>query len=470
MPQSQYLTAPLKTDKMPPGVPYIVGNEAAERFSYYGMNGILVFFMTHYLLNRQGQLDPMDKVQADAWYHTFVSAVYFLPILGAFLADAVLGKYRTIFYVSIIYCFGHLALAIDHTRIGLVIGLGLIALGAGGIKPCVSANVGDQFGASNQHLLPRVFSWFYFSINFGSAFSTLLIPWMLDPFKASPEMAAALPHWLVRFLEAIHGPDIAFGTPGLLMLVATIIFWSGRKKFVHLPPAGVGRYFNELRQRENLKALGNLLILVPFAAVFWALWQQNFSSWIDQAEHMDRHLFGINWKPDQIQTVNPIFILLMLPLFSYAVYPAIGRLVPLTPLRKFGMGLFVTALSFAIVAWIQVRIDAGQTPHIGWQILAFVVLTAGEVMVSVTHLEFAYTQAPKKLKSLVMCTYLGAVSLGNLFTAGVNFFIQRYGARAGLEGARYFFFFVGVMLVASVLFLFFARFYKGKTYIQDETG
>ncbi len=468
MPQSQYLTAPIKTDKMPPGVPYIVGNEAAERFSYYGMNGILVFFMTHYLLNRQGVLDPMGKVQADAWYHTFVFFVYLLPIIGAILADAVLGKYRTIFYLSIVYCFGHLALAVDHTRIGLVIGLFLIAMGAGGIKPCVSANVGDQFGSSNQHLLPRVFSWFYFSINSGSAVSTLLIPWLLDPFKASAGMTEALPAWMVRLLERIHGPDIAFGTPGVLMLVATVIFWMGRKKFVHLPPAGLNNYVRELTKGENLKALGNLLILVPFVAIFWALWQQNFSSWIDQAEHMDRHLFGIDWKPDQIQTVNPLFILLMLPLFSYAIYPAIERVFHLTPLRKIGIGLFVTALSFAIVGWIQVRIDAGQTPHIGWQILAFVVLTVAEIMVSVTHLEFAYTQAPKKMKSLVMCTYLGAISLGNLFTAGVNFFIQHYGAKAGLQGANYFLFFVGVMLVAAVLFMFFARFYRGKTYIQDE--
>lgn len=468
MPQSSYLTAPIKTDKMPPGVPYIVGNEAAERFSYYGLNGILVFFMTHYLLDRQGMPAPMGKVQADAWYHTFVSCVYFLPIIGAILGDAILGKYRTIFYVSIVYCFGHLTLAMDHTRIGLLIGLLLVAFGAGGIKPCVGANVGDQFGASNQHLLPRVFSWFYFSINIGSAFSTLLVPWLLDPYQASPGVAAALPGWLVRVLERIHGPDIAFGTPGLLMLIATVIFWLGRRKFVHLPPAGLRNYFRELGQPENLKALGNLLILVPFIAIFWALWQQNFSSWIDQAEHMNRHLFGINWKPDQIQTVNPIFILLMLPLFSYVVYPTLGRVVRLTPLRRIGAGLFVTALAFTIVGWIQTRIDAGQTPHIGWQILAFVVLTIAEVLVSVTHLEFAYTQSPKKLKSLVMCTYLGAVSLGNVFTAGVNFFIEKYGARAGLQGANYFFFFVGVMLVASVLFVFFARFYKGRTYIQDE--
>jgi proton-dependent oligopeptide transporter, POT family len=468
MPESTYLTAPIKTDKMPPGVPYIVGNEAAERFSYYGMNGILVYFMTHYLVTAQGAPDHMADHQADAWYHIFVSCAYFLPIVGAFLGDAVLGKYRTILYLSIVYCFGHFALAINHTRIGLLLGLFLIALGAGGIKPCVSANVGDQFGVSNQHLLSRVFSWFYFSINSGSAVSTLLIPLLLDPFQASPYQAANWPHWFLRFLELIHGPDIAFGIPGVFMLIATIVFWMGRKKFVHLPPAGLRRYLAEITTRENLKALANLAILMPFAAVFWSLWQQNFSSWMQQSEHMDRHLLGIDWKPTQIQTVNPLFILAALPLFSYWIYPAIDKVFRLTPLRKIGMGLFVTALAFLIIALIQVRIDAGYTPHIIWQIVAFAALTVAEVMVSVTHLEFAYTQAPKKLKSLVMCTYLWSVFLGNLFTSLVNFYIQNPDGTVKLKGASYFYFFTVVMLVTSVLFVFFARFYTGKTHIQDE--
>src|SRR5438093_9966207 len=227
MAKSGYLTAPLKTDRMPPGVPYIVGNEAAERFSYYGMNSILVVFMTKYLMDAQGHPDHMTDAQADAWYHTFVSCLFFLTLFGAFLADAILGKYRTVLYLSIVYCFGHLALALDHTRLGLTIGLGLIALGAGGIKPCVSANVGDQFGPSNQHLLTRVFSWFYFSINFGSAFSTLLIPWLLEPFKVSSELAATLTPGLVSFLESphLHNPGVAFGIPGIAMLVAIVFFW-----------------------------------------------------------------------------------------------------------------------------------------------------------------------------------------------------------------------------------------------------
>jgi len=446
MAKTQYLTAPLKTNRLPPGIPYIIGNEAAERFSYYGMNSILVIFMTQYLMNSQGHPDHMTDTQADAWYHTFVSAAYILPVLGAFLADALFGKYLVILLLSIVYCFGHFTLAMNDTRFGLVLGLGLIALGTGGIKPCVSANVGDQFGATNQHLISRWFNWFYFSINFGSAFSTILIPELLNRV----------------------GPRIAFGVPGIAMLMATVVFWMGRRKFVHIPPAGLGNYARELFQRENFQALLNLLILVPFAAMFWALWQQNFSSWVVQAEKMDRHLFGYNWLPAQIQTVNPIFILVMLPLFSYGIYPACERFVKVTPLRRFGAGLWAASGAFLIVAWIQTRIDAGQHPHVLWQILAFVVLTAGEVMLSVTHLEFAYTQAPRKMKSLVMCTYLGAISLGNVFTAAVNFCIQNPDGSVKLKGAAYFYFFVMVMLVTAVLFLFVSQIYRGKTYIQDE--
>ena len=160
----------------------------------------------------------------------------------------------------------------------------------------------------------------------------------------------------------------------------------------------------------------------------------------------------------------------MLPLFSYVIYPAIDKIFRLTPLRKFGIGLAVTALAFLIIAWIQMRIDAGGTPNILWQILAFVVLTAAEVMVSVTHLEFAYTQAPKKMKSLVMCSYLIAVSLGNVFTAAVNFFIQNPDGSVKLKGANYFLFFVVIMAVTTLLFAVFARCYRGHTYIQDEAG
>jgi POT family proton-dependent oligopeptide transporter len=481
MAKQQYLTSPPKITTMPPGVPYIVGNEAAERFSYYGMNSILTIFMAKYLLDKSGHLSVMTPANAEAWYHTFVSALYFLPIFGAILADAVFGKFWVVFWISIVYCLGHATLALIGSGVAhmieprylLAIGLLLIAIGAGGIKPCVSTNVGDQFGESNKHLLTRVFNWFYFSINAGSAFSTLLIPWLLEP-------ASSLPGWVTNLFPAsvcnflvsprLHSPDVAFGTPGVFMAIATIIFWMGRKKFVHIPPVGLRNYAREIFNKETGKILLNVMMPVPFVMIFWALWQQNFSSWIVQAESMDRHFFGVDWLSSQIQTVNPLFILIMLPVFSYWLYPFVEKFVRLTPLRKIGAGLFVTAASFFIVAMIQTRIDAGARPNIVWQIWAFVVLTAGETLVSPTHLEFSYTQGPVKLKSLVMCTYLLAVSLGNQFTAVVNFVIQNPDGSVKLQGTSYFMFFVWVMLGTAVLFAIVAPFYKGRTFLQGQSA
>ena len=150
--------------KYPKGIPYIIGNELAERFSYYGMRAILVVFMTQYLMSH-GKPDPMSENEATTWYHLFSMVNYFTPILGAVLSDVLWGKYKTIIILSIVYVLGHLALAIDESRIGLTIGLTLIAVGAGGIKPCVSAHVGDQFEEKNKSLLEKIFGYFYFSIN-----------------------------------------------------------------------------------------------------------------------------------------------------------------------------------------------------------------------------------------------------------------------------------------------------------------
>src|SRR5438034_7776409 len=183
MADHKYLTSPPKIATMPPGVPYIVGNEAAERFSYYGMNSILTIFMTKYLLDKMGHLSVMQQANAEAWYHTFVSTLYFLPIFCAILADAVFGKFRVVFWLSIVYFGGHVTLALIGSPVAhaieprylLAVGLLMIALGAGGIKPCVSTNVGDQFGESNKHLLTRVFNWFFFSLNVSCGLSTRLV-------------------------------------------------------------------------------------------------------------------------------------------------------------------------------------------------------------------------------------------------------------------------------------------------------
>ncbi len=444
--KTPYRTAPDPAREFPAGIPFIIGNELAERFSYYGMRAILVVFMTQYLMDASGHPAPMSEGEAKAYFHLFVSITYFTPFFGAILADGFLGKYRTIILLSAVYCLGHFSLALDDTRTGLLVGQALIALGAGGIKPCVSAHLGDQFGASHQRWLSKVFSWFYLAVNLGAFVAMLLIPWLLKT----------------------YGGSIAFLVPGLLMLLATILFWLGRYRFVHIPAAGIN-FVREALSGEGLRCLGRLSGIYLFIAMFWALFDQTGSSWILQAQQMDRIVFGIEILPSQIQAANPLLIVLLAPLFYRFLYPALAKFINLTYLNKVAIGLFITVLSFVLVAGIQMRIDAGFHPGIGWQLLAYLLLTSAEVMVSITCLEFSYTQAPRTMKSFVMSLYMAAIALGNLFTSAVNFLIENPDGSSRLPGAGYFWFFACLMLMTALGFVWHSRHYQEKTYFQAES-
>jgi POT family proton-dependent oligopeptide transporter len=466
MSQRSYRTAPLAISTMPPGIPFIVGNEAAERFSFYGMRTILFAYMTGHLVNSAGMSATMSDAEAASVYHGFVAAAYFFPFVGALAADVFLGKYRTIIYFSLVYCLGHLVLAlidsdlwrqVAEPRTGLVWGLFLIAMGAGCIKGCVSAHVGDQFGKTNQHLLEKVFGWFYLSINVGSVVST----------------------WLTPILLTRYGPEIAFAVPGVLMAIATLVFWLGRHRYAHVPPGG-WKFVRESMSADGLKAAGGLLVLYVFVAMFWCLFDQTGSRWVEQAGSMNRavdlawlggwglpeSLRSLQIEPSQMQAANPFLILVLIPIFSYVVYPLVDKFIRVTPLRKIGLGLFLTAASFAVCALVQVRIDRGETPHILWQFVAYLILTSAEILVSVTGLEFSYTQAPVKMKSLIMALWFLAITLGNEFAHWVNHLIEA--GTIELQGANYYWFFTGAMAIAAVAFVLVAPFYQAKTYVQEE--
>src|SRR5262249_47211052 len=185
----------------PPGIPYIIGNEGCERFSYYGMRSILTLYLAKVLYVGHPVFGTAPAAYATAHYHLFVAAVYALPMIGAVISDRLLGKYRTILYLSIVYALGNGALALFADTIsGTWVGLALIAVGSGGIKPCVSAHVGDQFGRGNWFRLRTIYQAFYFIINFGSFFATLLIPLI----------------WKHAGIRA------AFAVPGVLMLASVV--------------------------------------------------------------------------------------------------------------------------------------------------------------------------------------------------------------------------------------------------------
>jgi POT family proton-dependent oligopeptide transporter len=168
----------------------------------------------------------------------------------------------------------------------------------------------------------------------------------------------------------------------------------------------------------------NLIVIYFFVACFWMLWDQsNGNTWTLQAQSslMNKNLgFGITVLPAQIQVVNGLFIIALIPVFTYVIYPICGKFFEVTPLRRIGAGLFTIAASFVIVAWVEKQIQSGHSVSAWWQILAYVVLTASEILVSITALEFSYKQAPLRMKSFIMALFLLSTSLGNLMIAGVN--------------------------------------------------
>jgi proton-dependent oligopeptide transporter, POT family len=440
MAKFQYKTTPTPTEKAPTGIWHILTNETAERFAYYGLTLILVEFMTKHLVG-----GGMSEGAAISWYHLFKAVTYILPLIGAIIADLWFGKYRTIIMFSILYCLGLLIMTIDQSRIGLYLCMILVAIGSGFIKPCVSANVGDQFGKSNQNMMVKVYNWFYFAINFGAFFGPFITPKLMN----NPN----------------YGPKWAFGLAFVWMVLATIVFWMGRKRYVHVPAAGKS-FLKEIFNGEGLGIIKRLSVLFLILSVFYALYELSGSAWIIQVEHLNKHWLGYNWESSQVPAFNALFVMILIPIFTYIIYPLMNKLFKLNALRKIVIGMFFLIIPFLVIVWLEYRIKAGQTPSVGWQFLANFLMTAAEIFVSIPCLEFAYTQAPKQMKSFIMSLYLAAsIGIGDLLTFIIN---QSITGRPFFKGPNYYWTFIVFMVVASVIFAVVAAFYKGKTYTQDE--
>uniref|UniRef100_A0A8C3IXH6 Solute carrier family 15 member 1 n=1 Tax=Chrysemys picta bellii TaxID=8478 RepID=A0A8C3IXH6_CHRPI len=366
---------------------FIVINEFCERFSYYGMRAVLVLYFKFFL--------HWDDNLSTAIYHTFVALCYLTPILGAIIADSWLGKFKTIISLSIVYTIGQAIMAVssindltDYNRDGIpdniplhiglsMIGLILIAFGTGGIKPCVSAFGGDQFEEEQEKQRNRFFSLFYLSVNAGSLLSTIITP-------------------ILRGEECgIHTKQqcypLAFGVPAALMAVSLMVFILGSKMYKKAHPQGnimlqvskcigfaVKNRFQHRRKQfpkrehwldwasekydkrlitQTKMVLRVLFLYIPLP-MFWALFDQQGSRWTLQATTMDGNFGAIQIQPDQMQTVNPILIVVMVPIVDAVVYPLIKKChFNFTPLRKITVGMFLASLAFVAAALVQVQID-----------------------------------------------------------------------------------------------------------------
>ncbi|KAF4111991.1 solute carrier family 15 member 1b [Onychostoma macrolepis] len=366
---------------------FIVVNEFCERFSYYGMKTVLVLYFKYFI--------GWDNDFSTTIYHTFVALCYLTPILGAIIADSWLGKFKTIVYLSIVYTIGQVILAIstihditDTNKDGTpdnmtfhiamsMLGLMLIALGTGGIKPCVAAFGGDQFEDHQEKQRSTFFSIFYLSINAGSLLSTLITPILRAHECGIYSKKSCFP--------------LAFGVPAALMVVALIVFIAGHKMYIVESPKGnillrvmkcigfaVKNRFNHRSKQypkrqhwmdwaeekydklliAQVKMVLKVLFLYIPLPMFWALFDQQGSRWTLQATTMDGNFGSFIIQPDQMQIVNPILIVMMVPIMDSAVYPLIKKChINFTPLRRMTVGMLLAALAFVAAALLQIQID-----------------------------------------------------------------------------------------------------------------
>lgn len=506
--------------RMPRQIPYIIANEGCERFSFYGMRNILTPFLITTLL--MFLPEDMRTGEAKHVFHTFVIGVYFFPLLGGWLADRYFGKYNTVFWLSLVYCAGHACLAIFEDNVnGFYFGLFLIALGSGGIKPLVASFVGDQFDQTNKHKAKFVFDAFYWIINFGSFFASLAIPLLLMH----------------------YGPAWAFGVPGILMFIATMVFWAGKKKYVHVPPAppnphsfmqvaktallakapgqgrpglnvaligaaaavvslamsvqwgfvigacsalvllmafgGIGASMQLDRARglhpqeavDGVRAVLRILIVFALVTPFWSLFDQKASTWIVQANAMTTQVSILGWSfdviPAQMQALNPLLVMILIPFNNFALFPLLRKFgIEPSPLRRMTAGIVLSAAAWVVVGNLQVAIDGGDPISIAWQIAPYALLTLGEVLVSATGLEFAYSQAPASMKGVIMALWYLAVTVGNLWVLIVNASVKNESVVGYIEGtgmgvmAAQMYFFAGFALLSAIVFGWYATRYK----------
>jgi POT family proton-dependent oligopeptide transporter len=501
---------PPSDQRLPRQIPYIIGNEACERFSFYGMRNILVPFLITSVMLAYAPVAERQGIAKDI-FHTFVIGVYFFPLLGGWLADRFYGKYNTIFWLSVVYVAGHACLAIfEDNRNGFYTGLFLIALGSGGIKPLVSAFVGDQFTQANKHKAKVVYDAFYWTINFGSFFASLLMPIFLSN----------------------YGPSVAFGIPGLLMAIALLIFWMGRNKYVQVPPSppdphsfmrvvrtalagggagkavallgallaagamalwpmgrlefvpafclalvfvmafgGIGASMQLDRARgvhpdeavNGVRAVLRILIIFALVTPFWSLFDQKASTWVLQGEQMTKPSW---FQSAQMQALNPLLVMLIIPFNNLVLYPALQRMgFEVTPLKRMGYGIAFSGMAWIVAGLLQMQIDGGTPTSIVWQVLPYALLTFGEVLVSATGLEFAYSQAPPSMKGTIMSFWMLAVTVGNLWVLLTNAAVRSAGFKDWIAGtgmgetAFLMFFFAGFAFVAALIFALYARRY-----------
>jgi POT family proton-dependent oligopeptide transporter len=463
----------------PRGLSTLFFTEMWERFSFYGLRAILFLYMTTALV--KGGL-AFETHYAGLIMGTYTSGVYWTPLLGGWIADKWLGARRAVLVGGIIIACGHFSMAVK-TMPNFYLGLALIAIGTGFLKPNVSTMVGDLYDEGDARR-DAGFSIFYMGINLGALLAPLIVGYLGQRVEWHYGFGAAGVFMVMGLIQYVLGrerlrgagekkikkvlPDIATVkgaggeadesfdiVTGVLAVVGAAIGiwaglrWSGAGWIGGLFPGVVGAFFGYIlgivRQLNRAEALrvGVIFILFLFAIIFWMSFEQASTSltlFADRLTHL--YFFGYAFPSSWYQSVEPVFVVLLAPVFA-AIWVKLGRRNPSSP-AKFAIGLVLAAVAFAIVAFASslVRATGGgelnelQKVSPLWLVAVYFFQALGELSLSPVGLSTVTKVSPGRMVGLMMGVWFLALSIGN-YLAGImggNFDEKKEGALLTMFG------------------------------------
>jgi POT family proton-dependent oligopeptide transporter len=453
----------------PAGLRTLFFAELWERFSYYGMRALLVLFMT--ASPEIGGLG-WDVLKAGAVYGVYTSLVYLVTLPGGWIADRIIGQRKAVFWGGCVIMLGHIVLAIPVENFFLL-GLGLVVIGTGLLKPNISTIVGQLYSADDVRR-DGGFSIFYMGINLGGfaaplitaylaqspGFKETLTGWGISPHNswhwgfgaAAVGMALGL-IWYVVDARAmgnaglepapVSGPEehaqlrrLLWGNVALLVALLGIIAALGAAGVIEITASRVNSAFGGLLlvtvlaffgwlffaakwTPEERKRLVVIAVLFLGASVFWSVFEQAGSTLSLFADRSTRNeIFGRPFTSGSWQSINSLWIILLAPVFAW-IWVKLGSRNPSSP-AKFAFGLLFVSLSFAwMVPAAKLAVDGNRVGW-WWLLVCYFLQTVGELSLSPVGLSAMTKLAPTRVVSLMMGVWFMAASVGNYIGGNVS--------------------------------------------------
>lgn len=421
----------------PKGLYLLFFTEMWERFSYYGMRAILILYLTKKLF--EGGLG-MDTAHATLLYGYFTGLVYFTPLIGGWLADKFLGKRLSITIGGITMMIGQFVLFGMNNMTGLYIGLFLLIIGNGFFKPNISTLVGGLYAEGDERR-DSAFSIFYMGINLGALIAPFIIGYLTDHlFKTTNADGTVAYGYRYGFLAA-----------GIGMLLGQILFNTFAQKYLgdlgKKPVSQISSQNNveetksvnpvtgkTLTEAEEKQRIGVIFILFLFAVFFWAGFEQAGSSLsLYTDKFINRTVGGFEIPTAWFQSVNPIFIVTLAPLFAIFWTSKLGK--KLTTPVKMGVGMIILGLGFLfMLGAVNERAahgnlaDESNKAALMWLIMTYLLHTIGELCLSPVGLSVVTKLSPPKLASVLMAVWMLSSSVANFIGGKLASIVETLGA------------------------------------------